>query len=327
MPEKWAGIPPSASEKMSSYIIDCDPGHDDAVALLFAAKSLPVHGITTVFGNSSITNTTRNAIALVTAADLRIPVAKGASQPLRGRTHKAEHVHGKSGLDGANLPDGKFKPKKKEAHDFLIEAASNLQDLVVIAIGPLTNVAKAIEKEPRVMSRTREISIMGGSTSFGNVTATSEFNIFADPEAAKIVFNSGIPMRMAGLNLTSTFGISASHVAMLCESSNFIPQNIGRALDYYLTQQSKIYTRSYAPIHDICAVIPHTHRDMIQYQRMCVDVECKGQLTRGQTVCDQRGLLKQGSSESHQEPNCDVAIAGRGDAIVELAVQILMDYK
>ena len=149
---------------MSSYIIDCDPGHDDAVALLFAAKSLPLHGITTVFGNTNITNTTRNAIALMTAAGLKIPVAKGARQPLKGSIKTAEHIHGKSGLDGAKLQDGRIKPEKKEAYDFLIEAANDMQDLVIIGIGPLTNIAMAIEKEPKIMGRIKEISIMGGST-------------------------------------------------------------------------------------------------------------------------------------------------------------------
>ena len=218
---------------MSSYIIDCDPGHDDAVALLFAAKSLPLHGITTVFGNTNITNTTRNAIALATAAGLKIPVARGARQPLKGSIKTAEHIHGKSGLDGANLQDGRIKPEKKEAYDFLIEAANDVQDLVIIGIGPLTNVAMAIEKEPKIMGRIKEISIMGGSTSFGNVSATAEFNIFADPEAAQIVFNSGIPMRMAGLNVTSTFGISVEQAARLSKSCGFLPREIGLALNYY----------------------------------------------------------------------------------------------
>ncbi|RPG50356.1 MAG: pyrimidine-specific ribonucleoside hydrolase RihA [Gammaproteobacteria bacterium TMED1] len=311
---------------MSSYIIDCDPGHDDAVALLFAAKSLSLHGITTVFGNSNVTNTTRNALALLNTAGLKIPVARGARQPLKGSIRSAEHIHGKSGLDGADLKDGKIKPEKKEAHDFLIEAADDVQDLVIIAIGPLTNVAMAIEKEPKIMSYIKEISIMGGSTSFGNVSATAEFNIFADPEAAQIVFSSGIPLRMAGLNVTSTFGISAQQVATLSKSSGFLPRQIGLALNYYLTQQSKIYNRSYAPLHDICAVIPYTHKELIQYQFMHVDVECEGQLTRGQTVCDQRNLFKQVSSKSQQKPNCDVAIASKGEAIIDLVLQSLLDF-
>ncbi len=311
---------------MSSYIIDCDPGHDDAVALLFAAKSLSLHGITTVFGNSNVTNTTRNALALLNTAGLKIPVARGARQPLKGSIRSAEHIHGKSGLDGADLKDGKIKPEKKEAHDFLIEAADDVQDLVIIAIGPLTNVAMAIEKEPKIMSYIKEISIMGGSTSFGNVSATAEFNIFADPEAAQIVFSSGIPLRMAGLNVTSTFGISAQQVATLSKSSGFLPRQIGLALNYYLTQQSKIYNRSYAPLHDICAVIPYTHKELIQYHFMHVDVECEGQLTRGQTVCDQRNLFKQVSSKSQQKPNCDVAIASKGEAIIDLVLQSLLDF-
>jgi len=312
---------------MSSYIIDCDPGHDDAVALLFAAKFLPIYGITTVFGNTSITNTTRNTIALVDAAGLKIPVAKGAAKPLKGSIRSAEHVHGKSGLDGANLPDGKSQLNKKDATNFLIEAASNLQDLVLIAIGPLTNIAMAIKKAPNIMSRIREISIMGGSTSFGNVTATAEFNIFADPEAAQIVFNSGIPMRMAGLNVTSTFGITARQVAMLCENTNFLPHNIGLSLNHYFTQQSKIYDRPYAPLHDICAVIPHTHSELIQYQRMYVDVECEGTITRGQTVCDQRDIVTETSQASEKKANCDVALSSKGDAIVELALHSLLTYQ
>ncbi|HAK51106.1 MAG TPA: pyrimidine-specific ribonucleoside hydrolase RihA [Gammaproteobacteria bacterium] len=311
---------------MSHFILDCDPGHDDAVAMLFAAKHLSLSGITTVFGNTNVDNTTKNALALIDAAGIEVPVAQGAAGPLSGTLESGESVHGKSGLDGANLPQGHQQSVTESGAEFLISAARKESDLVIIAIAPLTNLALALMQAPDIAQKIQEISIMGGSTGVGNVTPVAEFNIFADPEAAAIVFSSGIPIRMAGLNITSKFGINASQVAALRASSALLPREIGGALDYYLTRQHSIYGRTHAPIHDVCAVIPYTHPDLIQYESMHVEVECQGDITRGQTVCDQRGIMSDDGLSPPKFKNARVAISARGETISNLAIESLLSY-
>ena len=149
---------------MPHYILDYDPGHDDAIALLFAAKHLSLSGITTVFGNTNVNNTTNNALALVSAAELKIPVAKGAAAPLSGKIESAESVHGKNGLDGANLPNDYQHEATQSAAELLIDAARTKNDLVITAIAPLTNLAIALKQAPDIAQRIQEISVMEGST-------------------------------------------------------------------------------------------------------------------------------------------------------------------
>jgi inosine-uridine nucleoside N-ribohydrolase len=312
---------------MSHYIIDCDPGHDDAVAILTAARHLDVVGVTTVFGNSSVENTTRNAIAILDAAGLSdIPVAMGAAGPLQGVTHSGETVHGKSGLDGASLPASTRQPIAQDAAAFMAEQAEKYDDLIIVAVAPETNVALAIQRFPKAMQRVERISIMGGSTTFGNATAAAEFNIFADPEAAAAVFDSGIPTTMVGLNVTTTFGITRKSVERLKGHGTVIAREIGGALGYYLERQSAIYERGFAPIHDVCAVLPFSHPGLIRHEPMHVVVECEGSHTRGMTVCDQRGVIAGDGIQLTAPSNSEVAVSADGDAIISLLLDTLCEF-
>ena len=241
---------------MTSFIIDCDPGHDDAVAIVVAAHHLDVIGLTTVFGNSTLENTTRNALDILDGAGFEhIPVAAGAAGPLIGPAKTGEGIHGKSGLDGATLQASSRQAIDQDAADFIIQASHEHDDLVVIAVAPETNLAIAMERDPTLASRLSEISIMGGSTSHGNATAAAEYNIYADPEAAARVFESGVPIRMVGLNVTSSFGITQSELDRL-HAGGGIGRELAGALQFYLDRQTSTYERSYAPMHDTCAVIP-----------------------------------------------------------------------
>ena len=311
---------------LTRFHLDCDPGHDDAVALLVAAKLLDLTGVSTVFGNSNIANTTRNALAILEAAELSIPVAKGVGKPLVDTAINAENVHGKSGLDGANLPPPTTKPLSISGPELIINSARQEDDLTVIAVAPLTNIATAIVDAPDIRDRIREISIMGGSTTFGNATPAAEFNIHADPEAAAIVFNSGIPIRMVGLNVTTTFGITVTQVQSLLASSGKLARAIGGALDFYLNKQQSLYRREYAPVHDVCAVVPYTHPALIRHENMHVDVECTGKFTRGQTVCDQRGLSAEEGLVPPQASNAAVAVQADGKSIIDLVMNTLQSY-
>ncbi|MEI9984715.1 MAG: nucleoside hydrolase [Aliidongia sp.] len=201
---------------MQRLIIDCDPGHDDAIAILYAAKHLDLRAITTVFGNASVAQTTRNALRICELAGLDIPVAAGFAGPLLGG-FVSSPIHGETGLDGArHLPEPVRQPVSQHAVDRIIEEAGAAPgSIAVVAIGPLTNVAVALRKEPRLATWLHSISIMGGSTDIGNETPFAEANIFRDPEAADIVFRSGAALRMAGLNLTRQARIDRGVVARL----------------------------------------------------------------------------------------------------------------
>ena len=183
-------------------IIDCDPGHDDAVALMVAHAYADVVGITTVSGNAPLHYTTQNALAVVELLGVATPVHSGAARPLAGNPQHATHVHGATGLAGARLPPPTAKVSGDDAAAFLIETTRLHPDVWIVAIGPLTNVAVALQRDAGLATRIAGISIMGGSTTVGNATAVAEFNVWADPEAADVVFRSGAPLRMCGLNLT-----------------------------------------------------------------------------------------------------------------------------
>lgn len=186
-----------------SAIIDCDPGHDDVQAILLAARTLDLLGITTVHGNASLANTTQNARKTVEFAELtHIPIAAGMPRPLVREASYAPEVHGESGLDGPTLPSPTVAVLDQHGVDFIIDRSHDVPDLHLIPVGPLTNIASALIKDATLPARIKQISLMGGSLTFGNVTPAAEFNIWCDPDAAHVVFTSGIPIKMIGLNVT-----------------------------------------------------------------------------------------------------------------------------
>src|SRR5215510_8405519 len=219
-------------------LIDCDPGHDDAVALLFAARHLDLVGVTTVHGNNNLENTTRNALAVLELGGIDVPLARGCAEPLAMPNAGTAEVHGSTGLDGVALPELTPQPIDKHAVDFIIEMASRHRgELVLATIGPETNVALALRREPRLKHWLAEIAVMGGSTGNGNVTAAAEWNIHCDPEAAWAVFSSGIPIRMVGLNITRVTGLDKSDIDRLRASGRKVANVIGQLLDFYLANQ------------------------------------------------------------------------------------------
>src|SRR3954453_3312992 len=279
----------------TKILIDCDPGHDDAVALLFAARHLDLVAVTTVHGNNSLENTTRNALAVLELAGIDVPVAAGCAEPLVQVPAQRGHVHGKTGLDGADIPAPARRPIDSHAVDLIIELASRHRgELVVALIGPQTNFAVAVKREPRLKQWVREVTIMGGSTGLGNITPAAEFNIHCDPEAASVVFESGIPIRMVGYNVTRQTGFDAGDIERLRASGRKVAGVIGDLMEFYLAGQNRVFGLSVAPVHDVCAVVPYVAPDiapgLIRYVETSVKVELAGVHTRGMTVCDLRGL-------------------------------------
>jgi inosine-uridine nucleoside N-ribohydrolase len=271
-------------------ILDCDPGHDDAFAIMFAAKHCELLGITSVSGNVGLPLTTHNALLMTQLLNIDAPVHAGAAGPLIGEAVHAPDIHGKTGLGGPKLPKLSRNVASNDAVQFIIDTVRKVDDVWLIAVGPLTNVALAIRQAPDIVKRVKGISIMGGSNSFGNRTPAAEFNIYADPEAADVVFSSGITnLYMCGLNLTHQFKLGKSEVAAMQKmKKNSVASFYGELLEFFLGTYSKRFGVLEAPMHDVCAVLAVTHPEVIRFELRHVEVELRGEHTRGMTLVDER---------------------------------------
>ena len=271
---------------MTRLIIDCDPGHDDAIALILAHRHAEVVGITSVSGNAPLTRTTGNALMVTALLEVDTPVVSGAARPLVGEPIHAAVVHGESGLGGVDRIAHQRSIVGDDAVGYLLDVAE--ADITVVAVGPLTNLAHTIERDPTWAKRIAGISIMGGSTDVGNATRVAEFNIFADPEAAAIVFESGAEITMCGLNLTHQFQTSDVLAERLRDADTPKARFAAQIFDYLHDRMETLIDRRASAMHDPCAVLAITHPDLVDIQPRAVAVELAGTLTRGMTVVDQR---------------------------------------
>ncbi len=277
----------------TKIILDCDPGHDDAVALLLAwgSPEIDLIGVTTVMGNQSIEKTTRNALAVARVAGITgVPFARGAHRPLVRPVEFAPTIHGESGLDGPVLPEPNIGLDPRHAVDFIIDTvmASEPGEITLVPTGALTNIALAVRKEPRIASRVKEVVLMGGGVNVGNWSATSEFNIVIDPEAAHIVFNESWPLTMVGLDLThealATPEVTAAVTAVGTAPARFVLELFEFFGKAYKDEQGF----DYPPVHDPCAVAYVIDPSVMQTVRVPLDIELAGTLTLGMTVADFR---------------------------------------
>ncbi|HLH83820.1 MAG TPA: nucleoside hydrolase [Trebonia sp.] len=271
----------------TTIILDCDPGIDDALAIAFAAghPGIELAGITSVAGNVGLDKTTANALAVasfVGAAD--VPVTPGCAAPLLRPAADAGHVHGESGLGGAVLPPPSRKAEDGHAIDFIIErVAAAPGEITLVATGPLTNIALALRREPRLPQWVRDFVIMGGSAGRGNVSHAAEFNMWADPEAAAVVFEAGWAVRMIGLDVT----LRARAGSAVQERM----RGFGALGSELLLPALAQYADSHAaagdpPVHDVCAVVSVAAPSVFTYTPASVQVETTGRLTSGMTVTD-----------------------------------------
>ena len=275
-------------------VLDCDPGHDDAIAILLAASlpELDLRAITTVGGNGTLERTTENARRVAALAGLSVPIAAGAAGPLHGALVTAPDVHGQTALDGPELPEATAPLDPRHAVELLADVlAGAAEPVTVIATGPLTNVALLLRRGPAVRERIAEIVLMGGSTGRGNTTPAAEFNIYVDPEAADEVFTSGLPLRMVGLNLTH----QALATDAVRERIRALGTELGRIADEWLGFFAGTYRSLYGldgpPVHDPCAVAWLAHPDIVTAAETFVAIETDGRWTRGATVVDLYGRL------------------------------------
>ncbi|MDO4272571.1 MAG: nucleoside hydrolase [Eubacteriales bacterium] len=280
-------------ENRRNIIMDGDPGIDDAVALCLAAahpEAFHLLAFTTVTGNQTIDKVTENARRLVEFYGLDIPVAKGSVVPILRKIETASDIHGKNGMGNVELP----KPVKPLASEngvlFLYETIKSLPEgekVTLVPTGPLTNIALLFRVFPEVKERVDEIVLMGGAAFGGNVTPTGEFNIYEDPEAAAIVFDSGLPIVMCGLDATNLCGIDREHTAKLMGENGAVCRAVGQMVQFYL--ESVVYKdKPYASIHDAVTFMYLLHPEIFKAVKMPVSVDCSENKNRGMTVCDIR---------------------------------------
>jgi inosine-uridine nucleoside N-ribohydrolase len=267
-------------------VIDCDPGHDDAIAILLALASpeVELRGITTVAGNQTLDKTTRNALkVLELAGRADIPVAAGADAPLVRTLRTAANVHGESGLDGPDLPEPVTSPVDGHAADVLAELIE--PGVVLVPTGPLTNIALLLERHPDVRERLEHIVWMGGAIAEGNVTPAAEFNAFVDPEAAAAVFGSGIPVTMIGLDVTHKALFDAGHAERL-RGTGAAGRAVAELADFFLEFHRQRYRFDGAPIHDAMAVAHVIDPTLVETLRCNVAIETASEYCDGRTVVD-----------------------------------------
>jgi len=272
-------------------IIDCDPGLDDAIAILTAASLAELVGVTTVNGNVGIEHTTYNALAVLETAGLNIPVHRGAHRPLIAATVDARHVHGATGLGSVELPEVRGTVASRDAVGYILDASRSIDGLHLVAMGPLTNIALALQRDPDLPQHLSGITIMGGAAVGGNVSPTAEFNIWADPEAAAMVFRDAPGLTMVGLDVTHQVLLGESERDRLREARFPAALLAADLLDYAVERVGEMRGWAGAPIHDACAVVAAVCPELFTGDRRHVDIELAGVLTRGMTVVDQRDLV------------------------------------
>jgi len=275
---------------MEKIILDCDPGHDDAIAILLAAGSPAVEllAITTVAGNQTLEKVTRNALAVCAVAGIRVPVARGADRPLVEPQRVAEDIHGDSGLDGPVLPPAAFDVDERHAVDLIADTvmAHAPGTITLVATGPLTNVALAMRVHPEIIDRIKRVVVMGGAYTRGNTTPAAEFNIAVDPEAAEDVFRGEWDVTMVGLDLTH----QALATDELNERVRAIDGPVSRFVldvwEFFGSTYREVFGFVHPPIHDACCVAAVIDPAVFNTAKADVHVELRGTWTRGMTVVD-----------------------------------------
>lgn len=285
-------------------IIDCDPGHDDAVAILMAARhpKLELLGITTVRGNQTLEKTTRNALNVCQWLDIDVPVCKGMAVPIvREPYPPAEAIHGDSGLDGPVFPPLTKQLDPRHAIDFIIETVlASDKPVTLVPTGPLTNIAMAIRREPKILENIEEIVLMGGSYQLGNTTPAAEFNIAADGEAAHIVFTCGVPVVMMGLDLTRQALCYPSVVERMSKIDNKAAKLFCDLMGFFCMTQKKVYGWEGGPLHDPTCIAYLLDPTCIETKHVFTEIEIRSIGCYGRTSCDMFGL-------TGKKPNSRVA--------------------
>jgi len=303
-------------------ILDCDPGHDDAVAIMLAAinPKIELLGITVVAGNQKLEKTVNNTLKVCNHLNLDVPVYSGMSRPMIREQLIADDIHGETGLDGPKFEELKIKAEDKHAVNFIIDTLMNSDEKVtLVPTGPLTNIGMAIRFEPRIIEKINRIVLMGGSYQLGNMTPAAEFNILADPDAAHIVFSSGVKIVMMGLDLTRQASATKEVVEKIKSLNNKASKLFVDLMEFFAASQKNVYGWSAPPVHDPTTIAYIIDPECIEVKPMFCEIELWSERSYGRTLCDYFGILK-------KEPNVDVAIKLDFDKFWNLVYENLKLY-
>ena len=299
---------------MTDLILDCDPGHDDAIALLLALSSPEVNllGVTTVSGNQTLENTTANAIRVLDHVGRGdVPVAAGAPRPLLRERHVAANVHGETGLDGPDLPAPSRPPEPAHAIDWIATTIDgNPGPVTLVPTGPLTNIGLFLARYPDLTDKVERIVLRGGAIGEGNTTPAAEFNIWADPEAAYRVFASGLEVTMVGLDVTHRALMTPAHVDRFTGRAGRLVADL---YEFYSQFHARRYGWNGSPVHDAVAMAHVIDPTLLQTVHRGVVIDTGPEPSRGRTHVDLQG--------AHWEPNAHVAVDIDADAFIELLVE------
>lgn len=304
--------------KRVPVILDGDPGHDDAIAWMLAKASpmLDIRGVTSVCGNQTIEKTTRNARRVCTLLGIDAPVAMGRPAPLVANAMVAPSVHGESGLDGPVLPEPKMEVSDLTAVELMADILRQSETPVtIVATGPQTNVAALLVAHPELKKKIGAVSIMGGGIAYGNWTPAAEFNILVDPEAAKIVFDSGIPVIMSGLDVTEKALIFPDDFARIRAVGNNVARVVADWLEFFYGFHRDLGYAG-APLHDPVAVVSLIRPDLLTAEALHVEIETRGEYCRGMTIGSKRG-----------KPNARVNLNIDRNGFADLLVEAVKAYE
>ncbi|WP_203935226.1 nucleoside hydrolase [Virgisporangium ochraceum] len=306
----------------SSILIDCDPGIDDAVALMLAAASpgLSVRAVTATFGNVGLDATARNALAVCELVGLDVPVHAGADRPLVRDVIGGRTFHGDAGLGGVVLPPPARDLAPGHAVDAIRAAVHGSPgEVTLVVTGAMTNVALALRLDPGLVAGVRRLVFMGGSTEAGNVTPAAEFNALADPHAMRVVLDSGIPLTMFGLNVTHRVLATPDRIARIRALGNPVAEAAATMLGFYLESYRVRYGWTGAALHDPCTIAHLLDPTLFTVVPMHVTVDTNEGPNFGRTTCDARRL-------GGQPPNVDVAVDADADRFFDLLAGALARY-
>ena len=299
-----------------NLLIDCDPGVDDAIALLlaFGSSELNLLGITTVGGNVPLVHTQTNARKICELAQvLNIPVAAGCQRPLvRSRVTTAEYVHGETGLGQLDFPEPSLPLHPQHGVDFLIDTLLNAPDPIHLAtLGPLTNLAVALVKVPEIGPKIKSLTVMGGAIAHGNITPSAEFNFYCDPHAAQVVFEAGLPLTMLGLDVTHQAIATPDRLAKIRAIGAPIGTIVAQLLEHYSLHDIQQYGFAGAPLHDPCVLAYVLNPNLFKVQRCFVEIETQSNASLGRSIVDLYGV-------SGREPNATVVTDIDSDGFYDL---------
>lgn len=303
-------------------ILDCDPGQDDAVAIMMAAKhpAIDLLGITIVAGNQTLENTVRNGLNILSHLDLEAPLYAGCSQPMVRRQVTAGHIHGETGLDGPVFGPLTRAPEPGHAVQFIIDTLmASDGGITLVPTGPLTNIAMAMRLEPRIVEKIREIVLMGGSCQLGNVTPAAEFNIYADAEAAHVVFHSNCPIVMMGLDVTMQALCDAQIIRRMEKIGNPASTLFADLMHFFTRTRKEVFGWDAGPLHDPVCIAYLIDPSCFEVREMFTEIEIRSESCYGRTLCDYYHV-------TGNEPNARVALKLDADRFWDIVEESIRRY-